>query len=280
MRIEGQDKNKELQEDTRRQEIKKQTEREDKTKDAGQKLDNRNLTAIDNRGEKQLSQEYKSGQDKQTDKLESRDNIYADGEKQLSEKYEPQDKDDRSRELEQRQLSSIDNKGEKQLDLSIDKPTESEILNENFKQKLSETTGWSQEIIDGIANEEQAKIYKKANLKEAIVDERLCLVKDIDMNYKDPKTGKTNKELMEKGRSPYDAKTGERIELHHIGQEYDSPFAELCENSEHGDGNDTILHDKGKESWRRDINMKKRYNNTDRPQHWKERAKENSKEDV
>ena len=30
------------------------------------------------------------------------------------------------------------------------------------------------------------------------------------------------------------------------------PFAELCANSEHGDGKDAILHDKKVESWRQD----------------------------
>ena len=118
------------------------------------------------------------------------------------------------------------------------------------------------------------RILKNADLHEAEIDGRKCLVKDIDMDYVDPKTGLTNRELMEKGRAPIDAKTGEPIELHHMGQNFNSPFAELCANSEHGDGKDAILHDKKVESWRQDPEKKNQYNNVQRPNHWKSRAKE------
>lgn len=37
------------------------------------------------------------------------------------------------------------------------------------------------------------------------------------------------------------------------------PFAELCANSEHGDGKDAILHDKKVESWRQDPERKNQY---------------------
>lgn len=53
-----------------------------------------------------------------------------------------------------------------------------------------------------------------------------------------------------------------------------SPFAELCANSEHGDGKDAILHDKKIESWRQDPEKKNQYNNVQRPNHWKARARE------
>ena len=94
------------------------------------------------------------------------------------------------------------------------------------------------------------------------------------MDYVSPKTGLTNREAMEKGASPVDSKTGEKLELHHMGQNYDAPLVELCENSEHGDGNDKILHDKNTESWRNDTQLKNQYQNVDRPNHWKERAEE------
>lgn len=151
---------------------------------------------------------------------------------------------------------------------------------EKLAKKIKSETGWSDDIICCIKNEEQYSVYKKADLHEEIIDGRKCLVKNIDLDYINPKTknakfpnGQTNRDLMAKGRSPYDSKTGELIELHHIGQEYESPFAELCENSEHGDGNDGILHDKKKESWRNDSKLKKQYNNVDRPNHWKRRYK-------
>ncbi|MEI3305619.1 MAG: HNH/ENDO VII family nuclease [Dysosmobacter sp.] len=121
---------------------------------------------------------------------------------------------------------------------------------------------------------EQYEVYKNAGLHEAEINGRKCLIKDIDMDYVDPKTGLTNRELMEKGRPPIDAKTGETIQLHHMGQDFNSPFAELCANSEHGDGKDAILHDKKAESRRQDTEKKNKYNNVQRPNHWKARAKE------
>lgn len=146
-------------------------------------------------------------------------------------------------------------------------------LENDERRDIEEETGWSKDIVDKIDTAEQADIYKKAELTENEINDRKCLVKDIDLDYTDPKTGKTNRELMALGRSPFDSTTGERIELHHMGQEYDSPFAELCENSEHGDGNDMILHDKNIDSWRQDDKLKNRYNNVDRPKHWAERLK-------
>ena len=147
-------------------------------------------------------------------------------------------------------------------------------LNEDEKAKIIEETGWSAEIVNCIESMDQYEVYKNAGLHEAEVNGRKCLIKDIDMDYVDAKTGMTNRELMEKGRPPIDAKTGETIQLHHMGQDFNSPFAELCANSEHGDGKDAILHDKKVESWRQDTEKKNKYNNVQRPNHWKARAKE------
>ena len=147
-------------------------------------------------------------------------------------------------------------------------------LAENEKAEIIKETGWPAEIVNCIESMDQCEVYKNADLHEAEIDGRKCLVKNIDMDYVDPKTGLTNRELMEKGRAPIDAKTGESIELHHMGQNFNSPFAELCANSEHGDGKDAILHDKKVESWRQDPEKKNQYNNIQRPNHWKARAEE------
>ena len=153
--------------------------------------------------------------------------------------------------------------------------TDSERLTAIQYLKIRIETGWPPEIINSIENWAQySEVYKDAGLHAVKIDGRWCLVKDIDMDYVDPKTGLTNRQLVEKGRAPIDAKTGERIELHHMGQDYDSPLAELCENSEHGDGKDAILHDKKIESWRQDPEKKIYYNNVQRPNHWKARATE------
>lgn len=147
-------------------------------------------------------------------------------------------------------------------------------LTEEQKAQIIQETGWPKEIVDCIETMEQYEIYENAGLKYAEIDGRPCLIKDIEPDYVDEETGLTNRELMEKGRAPIDSKTGEKIELHHMGQDFDSPFAELCSESEHGDGNDKILHDKLKESWRRDATLKNNYQNVQRPNHWKARAKE------
>lgn len=147
-------------------------------------------------------------------------------------------------------------------------------LSDEERLKIKEETNWSDELIDYIKNMKQYEIYKNADLYEVEIDGKKCLVKKIDMDYVDPKTGLTNRELMERGRAPYDSKTGEKIELHHMNQEYDAPLVELCENSEHGDGNDSILHPKKGESWRKDPELKGNYENKDRPNHWKERSRE------
>ncbi len=140
--------------------------------------------------------------------------------------------------------------------------------------RIKEETNWPDEIIDYIYDMDQYVIYKNAGLHVEEVNGRLCLVKDIDMDYVDPKTNKTNRQRMENGWCPIDPQTGEKIELHHMGQDYDSPFAELTENSEHGDGNQSKLHPKTEGSWRNDPNLKNRYNNVDKPGHWQARAKE------
>lgn len=152
-----------------------------------------------------------------------------------------------------------------------------ELATQEFRRELQdrikEETNWSETIVSSIETQEQYEIYKNAGLREAEVNGRKCLLRDIDLDYIDEKTGKTNLELMEKGRCPIDKNTGETIELHHMGQGPDSPFAELTENTEHGDGNDAILHDKSKPSWRHDPVLKNRYTNIDKPYHWKARAK-------
>lgn len=146
-------------------------------------------------------------------------------------------------------------------------------LTDEEKALIKDETGWSDEIIDHIESMDQYEIYKNAGLHEGEVNGRKCLLKDIDLDYVDPKTGMTNRELMEKGRSPIDSKTGEKIELHHMGQDPNGPFAELCENSEHGDGNHGILHTKFEDSWRNNSELNNQYQ-TEKRNHWKARAQE------
>ena len=139
-------------------------------------------------------------------------------------------------------------------------------LTDEEKQKIKEETGWSDEIIDAISSMEEYEIYKKADLEEKEINGKKCLIrKDIDLEQKDS-MGRTNSERMEKGLPPLD-KNGRPIELHHIGQKSDSPLAELTTSEHRGKGNDTVLHDKKKES---EIDRDKFAE--ERSEHWKNRS--------
>lgn len=141
-------------------------------------------------------------------------------------------------------------------------------LTDEEKAKIKEETGWSDEIIDAIGSWKEYEIYKNAGLVEAEIDGKKCLIRnDIDWDQKDA-MGRTNKERAEQGLSPIN-KDGKVIELHHIGQHADSPLAELTQEEHRGKGNDSILHDKTKES---EIDRQAFAN--ERSDHWSARANE------
>lgn len=152
--------------------------------------------------------------------------------------------------------------------LKINDTSENEGLTDEEKSKIKEETGWPDEIIDSIESMEEYEIYKNADLQEAEIDGKKCLIRsDIDMDQKD-EFGRTNKERMENGQPPI-TKSGETVELHHIGQKADSPLAELTTKEHRGVGNDTILHDKQKDSEIDRNEFKK-----ERESHWQSRANE------
>lgn len=139
-------------------------------------------------------------------------------------------------------------------------------LTDNQKKELKERTGWPDEIIESIGSMEEAKIYEDAGLQAVEVDGKWCLVRsDIDLDQKD-EDGISNKERMERGRPPL-TKDGKEVELHHIGQKQDSPLAELTMEEHRGAGNDTILHDKTKES-----EIDRTAFAKERKDHWKSRV--------
>lgn len=141
-------------------------------------------------------------------------------------------------------------------------------LTEEEKAKIKELTGWSDKIIDAIGSMEEAEIYIKAGLKEVEINGKSCLIRDdIDWNQTD-EMGRTNKERAEQGLSPI-TKDGKTVELHHIGQHADSPLAELTPEEHRGKGNDTILHDKTKES-----EIDRQAFAGERSSHWEARAQE------
>lgn len=141
-----------------------------------------------------------------------------------------------------------------------------EGLTDEQKEKLRELTGWSDEILDAIGSWEEAEIYMKAGLKEVEINGKKCLIRDdIDLDQED-EDGITNRERMERGRPPI-TKDGEEVELHHIGQKQNSPLAELTMEQHRGVGNDTILHDKTKET-----KIDRNEFGKERHDHWKDRV--------
>lgn len=142
-----------------------------------------------------------------------------------------------------------------------------------FREAIKEETGWSDEIVDNVRNEGSYEIYKNADIREGSTNGGQHLQQpEIDRGYKDD-FGRTNEERMRQGLSAYDAKTGEKIELHHMGQKPDSPFAELRENLDHGDGNHHILHDIKSESWRHEPGRVAEYAKQ-KVEYWKARAEQ------
>lgn len=148
----------------------------------------------------------------------------------------------------------------------VSENVEKKGLTEEEKIKIKELTGWSDEIINTISSIEEAEIYIKAALKEVEINGKKCLIReDIDWDQKD-EMGRTNKERAEQGLSPI-TKDGKTVELHHIGQHADSPLAELTAEQHRGKGNDTILHNKTKES-----EIDRQIFSGERSRHWEKRA--------
>lgn len=148
------------------------------------------------------------------------------------------------------------------------------LLSEAERIAIQQATGWPMKIVEKIKTLEQFEILKNAGLEYMVVNGRPALCKKIDPDFIAPKTrtvnhpnGQTNKELMKNGKAPFDPITGEKIELHHLNQEFEGVFVELT-NLEHGASpNHGILHPI-KESFRRDPTKKELYEKTQRPGHW------------
>ncbi len=116
------------------------------------------------------------------------------------------------------------------------------------EREINSVSPYSADINKYIRTSEELEIYKSCNLTETIIT-RKALIFPIDIHYKYGGVS-SNLEKMLKGQSPRDALTGEIIELHHIGQKYDSPFAELPRLTHCSTKTYRKLHDASIESWR------------------------------
>lgn len=150
-----------------------------------------------------------------------------------------------------------------------------EGLTTEEKEKIKEEMGWSDEIIDNIENMDQYERLKNAGLVEKEINGRECLIKqNIDLDYED-EDGVTNRQRMERGLAPLDAKTGKPLELHHLGQKADSPLVELTEEEhrtgEYKDGkkNQSLWHDNSKET---EVHGQGNNWDSERKDHWETRV--------
>ena len=162
-------------------------------------------------------------------------------------------------------------KNSEKLGISGDKAEIENIKNEvNEKQKISEQSDYSKEVNNRIRSVDELNVYKNEGLEEGEVNGRIVLKDNsIDINLKDEK-GRTNLERMEKGLATID-ENGKPYNLHHIGQNSDSPLAEL--KDEVHKKNDAILHDKSKPTEVHGSNSEVNWDK-ERSEHWKARAEE------
>ena len=102
-------------------------------------------------------------------------------------------------------------------------------------------SGYPVSIIKQFNSMEQYNICKQSGLTCKMVNGKAALVRDIDLDYIDEVTGKTNLQLMEDGKAPFDS-SGIKYELHHVGQKTDSPLAILTQAEHRQNGNDSLWH--------------------------------------
>ncbi len=103
--------------------------------------------------------------------------------------------------------------------------------------------GYPLDIIRNISSMEEYQVYKDAGLVPKIINNKLALIRDIDINYESIGADgqkMTNLQRMVKGLAPIDPLTGKSYELHHVNQMKDGTLA-ILSPSEHSD-NYSVLH--------------------------------------
>lgn len=105
------------------------------------------------------------------------------------------------------------------------------------------------DVISQLHSMDEYRVYKSAGLKPVMVNGKIALLQDIDLNYVSQLpdgTKVTNLIRMREGYAPIDPATEKAYQLHHIGQKADGTLAVLTEGQHQG--NSAILNIAGKES--------------------------------
>jgi len=155
--------------------------------------------------------------------------------------------------------------------------TSKKLESENLKRQIKQIyidSPYSNEINMFFSGYEEFAYMVSLGLRESEFT-RKSLIREIDLDLYVTEKGNTNRELMLQGCAPYASDDKDDfIILHHIGQKPEAPFAELT-NSEHMRfGNNKLLHQSEKESWRNDGDTEKLFL-AEREQYWMQRAKKN-----
>ena len=135
----------------------------------------------------------------------------------------------------------------------------------------------------GSPNNSASKIFTRVQYEGTVtvngvtrnVSRRVYQRNDIDFEYRDPDTGKTNLQLMQAGKAPI-GNDGKPVQLHHVIQKESGPMAEVREVT-HKENHRTLhgLVESGG-SFRNNDGLRKQYNNF-RQKYWRWRAAEHLK---
>ena len=138
------------------------------------------------------------------------------------------------------------------------------IEQNNRLKNIIKSSPYSQSINSYVFSVDELAIYQKLNLKEGYIT-RPCLLAEIDTAYVTG-TGKTNLERMLGGHPPIDPLSRKEFVLHHIGQKFESPYAEIPKDI-HAKKYYRVFHKIFSESWRSDKELIYQFNK-DSAEHW------------
>lgn len=116
-------------------------------------------------------------------------------------------------------------------------------LSMNDAAQIQRESKYPLDLISQFKSKAEYEVYKQAGLRTQMINGKLALVRDIDLNYKSTLadgTEVTNLMRMQRGLAPIDPATGKYYQLHHINQDPNGTLAILKE-AEH-QGNSSILN--------------------------------------
>lgn len=114
-------------------------------------------------------------------------------------------------------------------------------LTMNEVATIQKESGYPLDVIKNFRSMDQYNACKQAGLRTSVVNGKVALIRDIDLNFTD-EFGRTNLQRMQQGLAALDPATGKSYQLHHIGQEMDSTLSILTQSEHMQGGNNTLWH--------------------------------------